>query len=63
MKFDLEPESEAKRHVDGEKECECVVDGPNSFLPPDCVLFDFHHLLLNRYFKSPQFRTMHWGRR
>lgn len=26
-----------------------------NFSPLDCVLFDFHHLLLNRYFKSPPF--------
>lgn len=43
---------------------QCVVCLVPNFSPPDCVLFDFHHLLLNRYFKSPHFRAIwEWQKR
>lgn len=34
----------------------CVLN----FSPPDCVLFDFHYLMLNRYFKSPSCLAGGW---
>lgn len=48
--FDLGGLASQKCHI--WRRCGCVCLVLNSS-PPDCVLFDFHHLLLNRYFKSP----------